>query len=93
MVKYSETTIKKVTKILDKEHDRDDPDMEEYVPNVILKCPSCHKITIKQMSFDDSYFKDKKKDDLELHIHSCVSGGIYRVYFKCPNCGEEIDLI
>ena len=61
----------------------------------ILKCPDCKEVTIRKLSFDDWYSKKEEESSHELHVCSCVSGGIYSVYFECPNpkCGGRIELM
>ena len=88
-MKKLSTEIKKWLSKLDKEYDVED------LSNVVLSilwCYNCEKLFIKPISFEDSY-NGEKNDDMKLHIHSCVSGGIYKVYFQCPECSNEIDVI
>ena len=59
----------------------------------IYKCPSCGAIIKGKINFNEDYYNCKEDmKDAKLHICSCVSGGIYSVYFQCPKCQEEIDI-
>ncbi len=58
----------------------------------VLVCPKCGKITIRPISFEDYYNEREKLESHHLHICSCVSGGVYKVYFQCPHCEHEIEL-
>ena len=59
----------------------------------ILLCKKCGAVIARPIGFDDWYNKHEEDEGHKLHICSCVSGGIYKVYFECPNCHEEIDLM
>jgi hypothetical protein len=57
-------------------------------------CPNCNILVTGPINFDEDYYKiteDMKAG--ELHICSCVSGGIYAVFFECPYCHKQIPLL
>lgn len=66
---------------------------EEIEKNVlaIYKCPKCKKLIKGKINWNEDYYK-KAEDFKSGHIHicSCVSGGVYDVYFECPYCNEQV---
>jgi len=59
----------------------------------IYKCSKCKKLIVGKINWNEDYYK--KNEDMKagyIHICSCVSGGIYKVFFECPHCHEEIEI-
>lgn len=65
--------------------------MREGVIGVML-CPHCGELSVRVITWDESYDMAEETRGLELSIASCVSGGVYKVGFYCPNCRNEIEM-
>lgn len=71
----------------------DDEQLENGEVFAVYRCPKCKKTITGKINWNEDYYK--MKEDIKagyIHICSCVSGGVYSVYFECPHCHEEISI-
>jgi len=74
-------------------HDELEERLKNGEPLAVLYCSYCDEIVVRRLCFDDWYNKSEDEMGIDLHICSCVSGGIYSVYFECPKCHKEFTIL
>lgn len=56
-----------------------------------ITCAKCGK-EFRIRWNDSDGFESMEKTPITLNVHSCISGGIYKVSVDCPHCGYEEDV-